>query len=93
MERESVCCRFDDHERRLFPKNTQYPEVDRLVVWHPAQSASKYATKEVMSIWEALGGYTRDLDSFGKKRDKIAALQRSGFKNMLTESGDGVAIS
>ncbi|GKF63614.1 hypothetical protein Tco_0187062, partial [Tanacetum coccineum] len=32
-------------------------------------------------IWEALGGYTRDLDSFEKKRDKIATLQRSGFKN------------
>ncbi|GJW10291.1 hypothetical protein Tco_1576118 [Tanacetum coccineum] len=42
---------------------------------------------------EALGGYTRDLDSFRKKRDKIAALQRSGFKNMLIESGDGVVIS
>ncbi|GKB79155.1 hypothetical protein Tco_0946050, partial [Tanacetum coccineum] len=42
---------------------------------------------------EALGGYTRDLDSFGKKRDKIVPLQRSGFKNILTESRDGVAIS
>ncbi|GKG41805.1 hypothetical protein Tco_0473556, partial [Tanacetum coccineum] len=27
-----------------------------------------------MSIREALGGYTRDLDSFRKKQDKIAAL-------------------
>ncbi|GKD24647.1 hypothetical protein Tco_1230861, partial [Tanacetum coccineum] len=37
-------------------------------------------------IWEALGGYTRDLDSFGKKRDKIAALQRSGFKKICSQS-------
>ncbi|GJT42228.1 hypothetical protein Tco_0950943 [Tanacetum coccineum] len=42
---------------------------------------------------EALGGYTCNLDSFGKKQDKIAPLQRSGFKNILTESGDGVVIS
>nr|GEX40867.1 hypothetical protein [Tanacetum cinerariifolium] len=34
-----------------------------------------------ISTWQALGGYTRDLNSFGKKRDKIAALQQSGFKN------------
>ncbi|GJU74961.1 hypothetical protein Tco_1266366 [Tanacetum coccineum] len=26
------------------------------------------------SIWKALGGYTRDLDSFRKKQDKISAL-------------------
>ncbi|GKB26356.1 ribonuclease H-like domain-containing protein [Tanacetum coccineum] len=43
---------------------------------------------DLMSIWEALRGYTRDLDLFGKKQDKIETLERSSFKNMLTESAD-----
>ncbi|GKA75708.1 hypothetical protein Tco_0782086 [Tanacetum coccineum] len=33
------------------------------------------------TLFRALRGYTRNLESFGKKRDKIEALQRSGFKN------------
>lgn len=40
LERDTVCCLFEDHEMSLSPKKTQYPEVDRRVLGHPAQSAS-----------------------------------------------------
>ncbi|GKG06848.1 hypothetical protein Tco_0329817, partial [Tanacetum coccineum] len=43
LEREVTCCRLEDHEMRLSPRKTQYPEVEHLVEGHPAQSASEYA--------------------------------------------------
>jgi hypothetical protein len=41
LDRETVVCRFDDHERRESPMNTQNPEVEHRVSGHPAQSASE----------------------------------------------------
>ncbi|GJZ62545.1 reverse transcriptase domain-containing protein [Tanacetum coccineum] len=46
---------------------------------------------EVFSIWKALRGNTRDLDSFGEEMDKSTNLYQNLLKIMLTERGDGVA--
>jgi uncharacterized Zn-finger protein len=43
LERDTVVCCFEDHDTRESPRNTQNPEVERLVSGHPAQSASEYA--------------------------------------------------
>jgi hypothetical protein len=43
LERDTVVCRFEDHDTRESPRNTQNPEVERLVSGHPAQSVSEYA--------------------------------------------------
>ncbi|KAJ0513079.1 hypothetical protein HanRHA438_Chr10g0442061 [Helianthus annuus] len=43
LERETVCCRFDDQETRLSPIKTQNQEVERLESGQPPQSASEYA--------------------------------------------------
>ncbi|GJX70675.1 ribonuclease H-like domain-containing protein [Tanacetum coccineum] len=45
----------------------------------------------LMSIWEALGGNTRDLDSIWKETGQDCNFTRSGFTNMRTVPGDGVA--
>ncbi|GJV68972.1 hypothetical protein Tco_1484481 [Tanacetum coccineum] len=44
------------------------------------------------SIWEALGGNTRDLDSIWEETGQDYNFTRSGFKNARTMPGDGVAI-
>ncbi|GKA76777.1 hypothetical protein Tco_0783238 [Tanacetum coccineum] len=44
------------------------------------------------SIWEALGGNTRDLDSIWKEMGQDYNFTRSGFKNARIVLGDGVAI-
>jgi hypothetical protein len=41
-------CLLEKQERRLSPRNAQYPEVERLVSGHPPQSASVYDIKEVV---------------------------------------------
>nr|GEV13402.1 cytochrome P450 734A1-like [Tanacetum cinerariifolium] len=41
LDRDNVSWRFEDHVRRLSPKKTQYPEIDRRVAGQPAQLASK----------------------------------------------------
>ncbi|GKA58007.1 retrovirus-related pol polyprotein from transposon TNT 1-94 [Tanacetum coccineum] len=46
----------------------------------------------VNSIWEALGGNTRDLDSIWEETGQDYNFTRSGFKNARTVPGDGVAI-
>ena len=46
LDRETVGCRLADQEIRLSPKKTQKPDVERLVVGQPAQSASVYVTKD-----------------------------------------------
>jgi len=40
LDRETVCCRFEDQDIRLSPGDTAYPEVDRCVAGQPAQSES-----------------------------------------------------
>ena len=45
-ERDTVCCCFNFHEMREFPKNTQWPIVERRVSRQLPQSASGYAFKE-----------------------------------------------
>ncbi|GJZ47069.1 hypothetical protein Tco_0600901 [Tanacetum coccineum] len=44
------------------------------------------------SIWEALEGNTRDLDSIWEETEQDYNFTRSGFKNARTVPGDGVAI-
>jgi hypothetical protein len=51
LERETVVCRFEDHETRASPRKMQNPEVERLVSGHPARSASEYA----VSVVEVMG--------------------------------------
>jgi hypothetical protein len=52
LDLEIVACHLDDHDIKLAPKKTQYPEVDRLVSGHPAQSASEYATiSKFADLW------------------------------------------
>nr|GEW76452.1 hypothetical protein [Tanacetum cinerariifolium] len=48
---------------------------------------------EGVTIWEALGGYTRDLDSFGKKTGQDCSFTTQWFQELLIEFGDDVAIS
>ncbi|GKB06117.1 hypothetical protein Tco_0834350 [Tanacetum coccineum] len=43
-------------------------------------------------IWEALGGYIRDLDSIWEEMRLDFNFTRSGFKNMRIVLGDSVAI-
>ncbi|GKB83943.1 hypothetical protein Tco_0950838 [Tanacetum coccineum] len=43
-------------------------------------------------IWEALGGYTHDLDSFREETRQDCCFTLSGFKNMHTMPRDGVEI-
>lgn len=38
--RDNVAWRLEDQEIRLSPRTTQYPDVERRVSGHPAQSAS-----------------------------------------------------
>ena len=40
IDQEIVDCFFGNHEMTSLPKKVQYPEVERLVVEQPAQSAS-----------------------------------------------------
>jgi hypothetical protein len=46
LERETVGCRFDDHDTSESPTNTQKADVERRVSGHPAQSASEYAVMD-----------------------------------------------
>jgi hypothetical protein len=41
LDRDTVCCHFEDQATKLLPKNTQYPEVERRVSGQPTQSASE----------------------------------------------------
>ncbi|GKB09863.1 hypothetical protein Tco_0843786 [Tanacetum coccineum] len=43
-------------------------------------------------IWESFGGYTRDLDSIWEETGQDCSFTRSGFKELHTMSGDGIAI-
>lgn len=43
LERETTFCRLEDHEIRLYPRKTQYQDVDRRDEGQPPQSASEYA--------------------------------------------------
>ena len=43
LERDTVVCRFEDHETSELPKKMQNPDVERRVSGHPARSASEYA--------------------------------------------------
>ncbi|GJU23394.1 hypothetical protein Tco_1156736 [Tanacetum coccineum] len=61
-------------------EDKQIPSVGYLIV--PFQ---------VISIWNAFGGNTRDFDSFGEETDKTTDLHQNLLKIMLTERGDGVA--
>ncbi|GKB75878.1 hypothetical protein Tco_0942773 [Tanacetum coccineum] len=47
----------------------------------------------VFSIWEALGGNTRDLDSIWEETGQDHNFTQSGFKDARTVPGNGVAIS
>ena len=40
LDRDIVGCRFEDHDIKLSPRNTQYPEVERRMSGQPPQSAS-----------------------------------------------------
>nr|GEW50437.1 hypothetical protein [Tanacetum cinerariifolium] len=48
--------------------------------------------KWLISIWEALGENTRDLNSIWKETGQDCNFTRSGFKNAHTVHGDGVTI-
>ncbi|GKF43142.1 hypothetical protein Tco_0129694 [Tanacetum coccineum] len=45
-----------------------------------------------MSIWEALGGDTHDLDTIWEETGQDYNFTRSGFNDARTVPGDGVAI-
>ncbi|GKA88442.1 hypothetical protein Tco_0810206 [Tanacetum coccineum] len=43
-------------------------------------------------IWEARGGYTRDLDSFGEETGQDCSFTTKWLQELLIEPGDGVVI-
>lgn len=43
LNRDTVGWRLDDHDIKESPRKMQYPDVERRVFGHPAQSASEYA--------------------------------------------------
>ncbi|GJV92580.1 hypothetical protein Tco_1540393 [Tanacetum coccineum] len=43
-------------------------------------------------IWEALGGYTRDLDSFGEETEQDCSFTMKWLQELLIEPRDGIAI-
>jgi hypothetical protein len=47
LDLDIVGCLFDDHEISDSPRKMQYPDVERLVSGHPAQSASEFAFSSV----------------------------------------------
>ncbi|GJY40348.1 hypothetical protein Tco_0427618 [Tanacetum coccineum] len=47
---------------------------------------------EVFSIWNAFGGNTRDLGSFGEETDKITNQHQDSSLFKVSEPGDGVTI-
>ncbi|GJS78189.1 hypothetical protein Tco_0728070 [Tanacetum coccineum] len=49
-------------------------------------------TYDASSIWEAFGGYTRDLDSIWEETGQDCSFTRSGFKDARIVPGDGVTI-
>ncbi|GKC68706.1 uncharacterized mitochondrial protein-like protein [Tanacetum coccineum] len=61
------------------------------VAFSPKGYLLSQASYTLMSIWEALGGNTRDLDSIWKETGQDCNFTRSGFTNMRTVPGDGVA--
>jgi hypothetical protein len=43
LDQKIVVWCFEDQDTGESPRKTQYLDIDRLVSWHPTQSASKYA--------------------------------------------------
>ena len=54
LDQATMGCFLALHEMQLEPKKVQYPVVERLVVVHPAQSASEKAKRSIVLLLSIL---------------------------------------